>query len=83
MRPLVQYPGLLDVHYLARDNAPGALVDAGGEALLRLGLRSAADAAQYVVRPDGYIGARCAGRDLGFVTRYLARWTVATTALSR
>jgi hypothetical protein len=36
-----------------------------------LGVR---DAAQYLVRPDGHIAFRCAGRDLTAVERYLAEW---------
>jgi 2-polyprenyl-6-methoxyphenol hydroxylase-like FAD-dependent oxidoreductase len=75
-----RYGDLLQVHYLARDAAPGVLVDSAGEALQRLGVRGADAAAQYLVRPDGYIAARCAGRDVAFVGRYLARWATATTA---
>lgn len=74
------YPDLLQVHYLGRDAAPGVLVDSTGEALRRLGVRRSEDAAQYLVRPDGYIGARCAGRDLADVGRYLARWVLVRTA---
>jgi hypothetical protein len=32
------------------------------------------DTVQYLVRPDGYIGARCPGRDVHFVAEYLERW---------
>jgi 2-polyprenyl-6-methoxyphenol hydroxylase-like FAD-dependent oxidoreductase len=69
-----RYLDVVDIHHLARQGSGDTLVDASGEALSRLGVRSDGDAAQYLVRPDGYIGARCAGRDLAFVTRYLARW---------
>jgi len=66
-----RYAGLLAVHSLTRDEWPGALVDGSGEVLVRLGVR---DAAQYLVRPDGCIGFRCAGRDLGALSRYMTRW---------
>jgi hypothetical protein len=51
--------------------AEGMLVDDCGEALERLGVKGAA---QYLVRPDGHIGYRCAGSDLSGVSAYLARW---------
>ena len=35
---------------------------------------SCASEGLYLVRPDGYIAARCAGRDLAFMRAYLARW---------
>ena len=50
------------------------LVDPSGEALSRLGVGGGDTAAQYLVRPDRYIAARCGGKDLGFVASYLARW---------
>ena len=75
-----RYGDLLQVNYLGRAAAPGVLVDPTGEALERLGVRRGEVAAQYLVRPDGYIGARCAGRDLACVDRYLARWVFAATA---
>jgi hypothetical protein len=53
------------------------LVDDGGEALERLGVNGAA---QYLVRPDGHIGYRCAGSDLSGVSAYLARWFPGTDA---
>lgn len=59
------------VRYLTRAPAPDALVDGSGEAFARLGVL---DAAQYVVRPDGYVAYRCAGTDLEGVRRYLSRW---------
>ena len=55
-------------------NGPDVLVDASGEAFDRLGVSAAADGAQYLVRPDGYIAFRCAGRDLEAVASYLASW---------
>jgi 2-polyprenyl-6-methoxyphenol hydroxylase-like FAD-dependent oxidoreductase len=66
-----RYGGLLAVHRLARHAAPGALHDVDGQAFARLGVEGAA---QYLVRPDGHIGYRCGGTDLGGVDRYLARW---------
>jgi hypothetical protein len=66
-----RYGGLLAVHRLAREGAPGALHDSGGQALARLGVD---DAAQYLVRPDGHVGYRTGGTDLSGVARYLARW---------
>ena len=50
------------------------LVDAKGDAFDRLGVRDAADSAQYLVRPDGYIAFRCRGHNLEAVARYLASW---------
>ncbi len=66
-----RYAGLLAVHSLTREEQAGALVDGSGEVLVRLGVR---DAAQYLARPDGYIGFRCAGVDLGALSRYMTRW---------
>jgi hypothetical protein len=40
-------------------------------AFTRLGVR---DAAQYLVRPDGYIAFRSAGRTFEQLDRYLAAW---------
>src|SRR5262245_31804726 len=68
---------LVAVHYLTGDPAPSeggggdVLWDAGGGLLRRLGRGRPA---QYLVRPDGHIGYRCAGTDLGGLTSYLARW---------
>jgi 2-polyprenyl-6-methoxyphenol hydroxylase-like FAD-dependent oxidoreductase len=75
-----RYASLLNIHYLAKDESPGILVDASGDALARLGLRRDAELAQYLVRPDGYIGFRCAGSDLAPLTTYLERWLFATAA---
>jgi 2-polyprenyl-6-methoxyphenol hydroxylase-like FAD-dependent oxidoreductase len=68
------HAGLVAVHNLSASDAPGALIDDLGEALSRLGVRDIDEAAQYLVRPDGHIAFRCAGRDLGAVVQYLGRW---------
>jgi 2-polyprenyl-6-methoxyphenol hydroxylase-like FAD-dependent oxidoreductase len=63
--------GLVRVHRLAREAAPDVLHDVDGQAFACLGIEHAA---QYVVRPDGYIGYRSGNTDLGGAERYLARW---------
>lgn len=68
-----RHPGLVVIHYLTASQSAGALVDTTDGVLPRLGVRAAQDAAQYLVRPDGHIAFRCAGRDLGGVTMYLDR----------
>jgi hypothetical protein len=37
------------------------------------------DAAQYLVRPDGYIAFRCAGRTFESLNQYLSQWYVSTS----
>jgi len=66
-----RYAGLVAVHRLARERGPGVLHDARGEASARLGVEQAA---QYLVRPDGYIAYRSAATELHGLERYLARW---------
>jgi 2-polyprenyl-6-methoxyphenol hydroxylase-like FAD-dependent oxidoreductase len=66
-----RYGGLLAVHRLAREAAPGVLHDLEGQAFGRLGVD---DAAQYLVRPDGHIGYRSAGTDVDGAGRSLAQW---------
>jgi hypothetical protein len=63
--------GLLRIKRLTRRAEPGVLVDETGEAFVRLG---AADAAQYLVRPDGYVGFRCAGQAFDALESYLGEW---------
>jgi 2-polyprenyl-6-methoxyphenol hydroxylase-like FAD-dependent oxidoreductase len=70
-----RYGGLLAVHRLAREPAPGVLHDLYGQAFARLGVDGAA---QYLVRPDGHIGYRSDGTELVGVDRYLARWLSGT-----
>jgi hypothetical protein len=62
---------VLRVHRLTRSAAPGVMTDESGDALSRLGAR---EAAQYLIRPDGYVAYRCAGTTLGGAETYLARW---------
>jgi hypothetical protein len=70
------------IHYLTARSSPDALVDTTGHVLSRLGVSGSRDSGQYLVRPDGHIGFRCAGRDLGAVTMHLDRWFPGTTPRS-
>jgi 2-polyprenyl-6-methoxyphenol hydroxylase-like FAD-dependent oxidoreductase len=72
-----RHAGLLAVHHLTREPARGALHDLDGQAFARLGVTGTA---QYLVRPDGHIGYRCAGTDLDGLRRYLSRWLPNATA---
>ena len=65
-----QYGSLVVVHRLGTEPLPGQLSDPSGAALARLGARNGA---QYLVRPDGHVGYRCAGFDLAGLERHLAR----------
>jgi 2-polyprenyl-6-methoxyphenol hydroxylase-like FAD-dependent oxidoreductase len=73
-----RFRGLLTIHLLSTRASAGTLT-CTRETLALLGVR---DAAQYLVRPDGYIAFRCAGHDLEAVTRYLMRWFVLPVARS-
>jgi 2-polyprenyl-6-methoxyphenol hydroxylase-like FAD-dependent oxidoreductase len=64
--------GLVTVRRLGDGRGPSELSDPSGATLARLGAR---DGAQYLVRPDGYVGYRCAGFDLTGLTRHLAGWS--------
>ena len=66
-----RHPDTLAVHHLTRTAAPSALHDLEGRAMARLG---GDQAAHYLIRPDGHIGYRAAGTDLGGLQRYLAHW---------
>jgi 2-polyprenyl-6-methoxyphenol hydroxylase-like FAD-dependent oxidoreductase len=66
-----RYGGLVAVHRLAREAAPGVLHDVDGQAFTRLAVERTA---QYLVRPDGYIGYRSGNTDLRGAGSYLARW---------
>ncbi len=63
--------GLVTVRYLTTHASANHLVDSDGGLMRLLGVK---DAAQYLVRPDGHIAFRCAGRDLKGVTHYLRSW---------
>ena len=64
-----EFGGLLGVQYLSSPTTPGALCDDG--ATLRL--LGAEHGAQYLVRPDGYIGYRAGGYNLSGLARFLER----------
>jgi hypothetical protein len=66
-----RYAGLLTIHHVAREAASGVLHDIDGQAFVRLGVERTA---QYLVRPDGYIGYRSGGPGLNGSKSYLARW---------
>lgn len=68
-----RYGAIVATPYLSTDGAGGSWRDANGDAYLRLGVR---EAAQYLVRPDGYIAFRSAGRTFQPLDRYLAEWYV-------
>jgi 2-polyprenyl-6-methoxyphenol hydroxylase-like FAD-dependent oxidoreductase len=72
-----RYPDTLAVHHLTREATPGALHDLDGNMFARLGVDGTA---QYLIRPDGYIGYRAGGNDLAGLQRYLARWLPNTTS---
>jgi 2-polyprenyl-6-methoxyphenol hydroxylase-like FAD-dependent oxidoreductase len=69
-------PDVVAVHRLSRDHGAGTLHDQQGLALRRLGVRPS-EPAQYLVRPDGYIGYRATGTDLTGLRGYLQRWLAA------
>ena len=65
-----QYGGLVQIHRLTTSSRPKALV-VSDRVLALLGV---GHAAQYLVRPDGYIAFRCGGSDLSGVVSYLSQW---------
>jgi 2-polyprenyl-6-methoxyphenol hydroxylase-like FAD-dependent oxidoreductase len=65
--------GLLTVHHMTAQTAPGVLYDPDGTALHRLGLNPQ-DLALYLVRPDGHVGFRAGGPERTGLVRYLDRW---------
>jgi 2-polyprenyl-6-methoxyphenol hydroxylase-like FAD-dependent oxidoreductase len=67
------FPDAVAVHRLSRDRGAGTLQDQQGFALRRLGVRPS-ERAQYLVRPDGYIGYRATGTDLAALRGYLQHW---------
>jgi hypothetical protein len=70
-------PDTLAVHHLTRAASPGAFHDVGGQVFVRLVVDGTA---QYLIRPDSYIGYRAGGDDLAGLQRYLARWLPNTTS---
>ena len=64
-----RFGNLIVVHRLGTEPFPGTLCDPSGAALARLGAR---EGAQYLIRPDGYVGYRCGGFDLEGLEHYLA-----------
>jgi hypothetical protein len=66
-------PEVVTVHRLSRDRGAGTLQDQQGLALRRLGVRPS-EPAQYLIRPDGYIGYRATGTDLTGLRGYLQHW---------
>lgn len=71
-----QFSSVLKVSFLTSEEADGALVDVEHEALIRLGVENTA---QYVIRPDGHVGFRCAGTDVDGAREYLERWFMPAT----
>jgi hypothetical protein len=65
------YGRVLKTYCLIPFGADGSLVDEKGHAFARLGVR---DTAQYLVRPDGYIAFRSAGRTFESLRQYLSDW---------
>jgi FAD binding domain len=63
-----RFAGMLTLHHLTREAAPGALHDVDGEAFARLGVTQTA---HYLVRPDGHVGYRAAGTDLDGLQHHL------------
>jgi hypothetical protein len=59
--------------HLTRHESSRARVDVNGESFRRLGVD---EAAQYLIRPDGHVAFRCAGRDLNPTIGYLRHWFV-------
>jgi 2-polyprenyl-6-methoxyphenol hydroxylase-like FAD-dependent oxidoreductase len=71
-----RYGRIVKTYSLSALDGDGSLVDEKGHAFARLGVR---DAAQYLVRPDGYIAFRCAGRTFESLNQYLSQWYVSTS----
>jgi 2-polyprenyl-6-methoxyphenol hydroxylase-like FAD-dependent oxidoreductase len=65
-----RHAAILTVHHLTPPDTGGP--DGGGSALHHLGL-TPTDTAQYLIRPDGYVGYRAGGTDLTALTGYLNR----------
>jgi hypothetical protein len=73
-----QFVGIVTTHKLtAVANAPDTLYDSGGLAHRRLGV-APGRAAAYLIRPDGHVGYRSGGSELGGLHGYLRRWLPTT-----
>lgn len=68
-----KYGRILKTFCLSPLGSDGLLVDQQGQVFARLGVR---DAAQYLVRPDGYIAFRSSGRTFESLDRYMSEWYV-------
>lgn len=68
-----RYGHVMSVYRLSREPHDDTLIDHIGDAYTRLGVQ---DAAQYLVRPDGYVAFRCAGTSLAALEEYLTRWYI-------
>ena len=64
-----RYGRVMTTYCLSPSGSDGPLVDEKGNAFARLGVQ---DTAQYLVRPDGYIAFRSAGRAFEQLDQYLA-----------
>jgi 2-polyprenyl-6-methoxyphenol hydroxylase-like FAD-dependent oxidoreductase len=64
---------VLKAYCLGAMGTDGSMIDQNGLVFAALGVR---DAAQYLVRPDGYIAFRSAGRAFEHLDRYLTDWFV-------
>jgi len=76
---ITRFPNTLVARYLSHEERPGVFFDPSGDALFRLGIRNG-ESGQYLVRPDGYIAFRCAGRRLDGVGKYLRHWLISNQA---
>ncbi len=65
------YGAVVAAHRLTREAPPDILHHVAGQAFARRGVERAA---QYLVRPDGYIGYRSGGTEPGGVESCRARW---------
>jgi hypothetical protein len=70
-----QYGRVVTTYCLSTTGTDGSLHDQNGQAFTRLGVR---EATQCLVRPDGYIAFRSAGRTFEQIDRYLAGWYMAS-----
>jgi hypothetical protein len=68
-----RYGRVMATPYLSTTGSDGSLVDHKRNAFARLGVQHTA---QYLVRPDGYIAFRSAGRTFEQLERHLADWYV-------